>query len=368
MQQNGSFIGFTFGGRHSSKMGIFRTSKSNRYSTELIPKLREITYENQTSDGQYYWGTEYSKKDINISFAFYGLDEAQLNLLKKTFNDKKIHNLILDEEPYKVWSARLTGSSIINYICFEDDNKRFYCGEGDFTFSAYYPFARSRYQYIEDYSVETIPEWLNEESILTDEFGTGFIYPAILQYDLHDEDGALIIGGDLLANWIKDQDLLIDSDIEIGDDINSCLTFFSNGGTYQNMEEWEYASRIPSREKYGRYYGGRYKIYNAGDLDMPFRLYIPINKISQNIKVARKEGAELLLSNEILQRRKGSMDAYLMIDSYRQIISGCDENFLDTGNIYNDIIIGGNFFELPTGETELFSNIEGKLEFNYLYL
>jgi hypothetical protein len=107
-----------------------------------------------------------------------------LDLLKRTFNDKKIHSLILDEEPYKVWSARLTGSSVMSHLCFEDPSERFYCGEGDFTFTAYYPFARSRYQYIEDYTIENIQEWIEEGSILMDEFGGEAIYPAILSYGI----------------------------------------------------------------------------------------------------------------------------------------------------------------------------------------
>jgi hypothetical protein len=56
-------------------MGIFRTNKSGKWSTNLLPNLKETTYDIQTADGQYYWGTEYTKKTITITFAFYGLNE-----------------------------------------------------------------------------------------------------------------------------------------------------------------------------------------------------------------------------------------------------------------------------------------------------
>jgi hypothetical protein len=85
------------------------------------------------------------------------------------FNDKKIHPLILDEEPYKVWSAKLTGTAIMKHICFESETHRFYCGEGTFTFTAFYPFARSRYQYLEDYTKENIREWIDASDFAGEE-------------------------------------------------------------------------------------------------------------------------------------------------------------------------------------------------------
>jgi phage-related protein len=69
--------------------------------------------------------------------------------MAQLWNDKKIHSLIFDEEPYKVYSAKVTGMITIKHICFEQEKnaslERVYRGEGSITFSCYFPFARSRF-------------------------------------------------------------------------------------------------------------------------------------------------------------------------------------------------------------------------------
>jgi phage-related protein len=64
------------------------------------------------------------------------------------FDGKGIHDLIFDEDPDKIWSAKVTGTASIKYICFEDASledsfNRIYKGEGSITFTCYFPFARS---------------------------------------------------------------------------------------------------------------------------------------------------------------------------------------------------------------------------------
>ena len=144
MEQKGSFIGFTFGNRHSSKLGIFRTINSDKYETPLSPSMKDVTLDLAGVDGVHFWNSKYLNREISISFAFFGLTDKQLSELRRVFNDKKIHDLILDEEPYKIWSAKLTGVSTVKHLCFEDKGNRFYCGEGNFIFTSYCPYARSR--------------------------------------------------------------------------------------------------------------------------------------------------------------------------------------------------------------------------------
>jgi hypothetical protein len=79
-----------------------------------------------------------------VSFAFDSLTEYQIADLKRHFGDKGIHDLIFDETPYKVWSAKVTGTATIKYIPFDEgeDRERIYKGEGSIQFTCYYPFAR----------------------------------------------------------------------------------------------------------------------------------------------------------------------------------------------------------------------------------
>lgn len=364
MEQKGSFIGFTFGNRHSSKLGILRTSESNRYSIDLSPQLKEATLELNAMDGSYYWGSNYTKREIPISFAFYGLTEEQIRQLKQVFNDKKIHPLILDEEPYKVWSAKLTGVMVCKHICYEENDTRFYCGEGNFTFTTFYPFARSRYEYIEDYTEENITEWIDSNSLLVDEFEEGIIYPAILSYGYSEADNtASIVGNeDSFRMWLDDMHLLTDSSLPIYD-INSYVDFFLGNGAYNNLEEWREASGIPSQEEYGKYDQGAYKLFNAGDVPMHFQLYIPI--IDSPITFEIECGSNKLKIKDLIAQPG---DAYLLLDTFYHVAIGCNTSYKKTKNLYNQYIVNGDFFELPTGECVLKSPIEGRLVYKYLYL
>ena len=104
-----------------------------------------------------------------MPIAFDSLTEAEYRRLRQHFGDKGIHELIFDERPYKVYTAKVTGTPQLKTICFDGEDKdgnpcRIYKGEGTLTFTAYYPFARSRFKYLEDYTSTNIPEWRVTES------------------------------------------------------------------------------------------------------------------------------------------------------------------------------------------------------------
>ena len=139
------FIGFTFNGKHSCRdLKIYRTSNGGRYDTNLTPTFNDKTANVAGQVGQYYFGTEITNRTFSISFAFDELTEAELNELKNTFRGDSIHELIFDEEPYKVYSAKVTGMATIKHLCFEHNEHRVYKGEGTIQFTCYYPYARSR--------------------------------------------------------------------------------------------------------------------------------------------------------------------------------------------------------------------------------
>jgi phage-related protein len=74
---------------------------------------------------------------MNISFAFDGLTEEKVAELKRWLGDKKIHELIFDETPYKAYQAKITGSATMKHIPFGATGKRVYKGEGSIQFTAY---------------------------------------------------------------------------------------------------------------------------------------------------------------------------------------------------------------------------------------
>ena len=157
----GDFISFTFNGVHSSTLGITRTSNGSRYDDNLLPTIQDKTVQIPGADGTYFFDSFYTQKPFSVPIAFDGLTEKEFQRLRRHFGDKGIHELIFDERPYKVYMAKTTGTPQLKTICFEEDGQRIYKGEGTLTFTAYYPFARSRFKFRGDYTSENIPEWVD---------------------------------------------------------------------------------------------------------------------------------------------------------------------------------------------------------------
>lgn len=156
------FIGFTFKGVHSSSLGIIVVSDGSRYSKNLLPDLQDYTSEIPGGDGSYYFGSEYKNRTFNINFAFDKLSELQIRKIKNLFNGKEINDLIFDEEPYKVFSAKPSSPPTLQFICFEENGERVYKGEGTLTFITFYPYARSKFNYLDNFLLEDYPnknEW-----------------------------------------------------------------------------------------------------------------------------------------------------------------------------------------------------------------
>ena len=137
------FIGFTYNGYHSVRnLKIYRTSQSSRYEEDIMTSAQDKTLEVPGKDGKYYFGTTKKNKIFNISFAFEDLQETDLLNLKQVFKGNGIHELVFDETPYKAWSAKVTNISL-KHVCFEKNNIRTYKGEGNITFTCYYPYAHT---------------------------------------------------------------------------------------------------------------------------------------------------------------------------------------------------------------------------------
>lgn len=169
------YIGFTFNGFHSSELGIVRVSNGSRFDESLLPTIQDKTVQIPGRDGMYLFGSYYTQKQFNISYAFDTLTEEQLAQIKRVFGDKKIHDLTFDEAPYKTYQAKATGSASIKYIPFSEGEKnRVYKGEGTIQFTAYNPFAICKHKYLNDKYYEDFgnkEEWKGAAGLLPENNG-----------------------------------------------------------------------------------------------------------------------------------------------------------------------------------------------------
>ena len=153
----GDFLGFTYNKKHSSTFGMVRTSDGSRFNENLRPTMQDKTVQVPGGDGTYYFGSYYTQRQFNISFAFDAMTEKQLADFKQHFGSKEICELIFDETPYKIYRAKVTGSATIKYLVFDEgDTHRVYKGEGSIQFTCFDPFARCKSTNPEDYGLTKV--------------------------------------------------------------------------------------------------------------------------------------------------------------------------------------------------------------------
>ena len=159
IEWKGDFLGFTFGGVHSSSLGIVRTSDGSRYNENFLPEFEDKIVKVPGRDETYYFGSEYKQRTFEIKIAFDNMTDKQFRQLRQLMSGQELKDLIFDEAPYKVYKVKANGTPNLSYLSFDEEYRRIYKGEGTLQFIAYFPFARSRYKYIEDYTPKNIPEW-----------------------------------------------------------------------------------------------------------------------------------------------------------------------------------------------------------------
>lgn len=284
----GDFIGFSFDGIRSENLGIVRTSDGSRYNEELNPTTQDATVQVPGGDGTYYFGSYHTQKTFSVPVAFDSLSESEFLKLKRTFATKGLHKLIFDEVPYKYYMVKC-GVPQFKYLCFDLQGQRVYKGEGTLSFTAFYPYAKSVNKYLSDYSVEDYPskdEW---------------------------EEGSRMI----------DENLSIDKQ--------------------------SFSNKICTTP-----------IYNAGDLEADFTLTLlfstatgatnSLKTISLIFESEATPRASLILANSIT--KKGN-DVGLRVNTKTNLIEGVikdGQDYVPSGNLYNEYIAGGDFFKIPQME------------------
>lgn len=308
------FIGFTFDGVSSEELGITRVSDGDRFNEELHPEIKDITAEVPGKDGEYYFGSTYENKEIEIRIAYDSLTESQFRRLRHLFGGKEIHELIFDERPYKKYLVKLSEPIELNYICFDEEKKeevnfdgiygpttvlrgtgemeRRYKGEGTINLITYFPFAKGIFKVLSN-SEET-KEWAESCGMLTEQ-----------DYDYFNIDRPVI----------RDEEVVI-------------------------------------------------KLYNAGDVDTSCRIYMPFEGghtysnciIKYNILNNTDVQDGLILENV---EKIGEFDIGFLINTETGLIQGVEYFGLDeTGlpiiitseNLYNKFLVGGSFFKIKPTE------------------
>ena len=322
MPIKGDFISFSYNGVHSTDLGIVHVSSSDRYADALLPTIQDKTVQVSGSDGTYFFGSYYTQRPITLNIAFDSMTETQLRRARVLFGDKQSHPLVFDEEPYKVYYAKVIGTPQYNYICFnnyEDDsniNPRIYKGEGTINFICYDPFAHcpNQYKYLDQWTVNN-------------------------------------------PSWYK----------------------------YDNKNEWKYSANLLSTKgtgtaAYDTFLNRSFKLYNPGDVEADFKLIVPIEASFSGIKVSNNTDLEshtLQFNASEPVTVKGN-DTHLLFNSKTNLVEGLKivgTAITRSGNLYNEYINSGHWFRIPL-------NADGKiwyftindytgntptLEYDYLY-
>lgn len=158
------FVGFTFNGIHSSELGILSVTSSNRYGKDLLPQQNEQTISIPGRDGSYFFSSQFQSSSFSLNIAYDKLEEWQIRRIRALFTIKAIGDLVFDEEPFKIYKAKVTGKPTLTFVCFDQNGKRVYKGEGRINFTCYFPFAISKNKYLQYYRANmslypNVDEW-----------------------------------------------------------------------------------------------------------------------------------------------------------------------------------------------------------------
>ena len=286
----GDFIGFSFNEHRSESLGIVRVSDGSRYNEDLVPTTQDKTVQVPGGDGFYYFGSDYTQKPFTIPIAFDGLTEKQFRELQQVFGTKELGKLVFDERPYKYYMVK-SSKPQLKYICFGKDGERIYKGEGTLSFTAYYPFAKSIFKFLEKEKEE---ETGKEVYVLRKTYSN-------------------------IEEWAE----------------------------ASGMKAQGTLDKVPESPIEGVY---SISVYNAGDLETDFILkFNSAPGDAVNIELSKQNVGN---KKAFLNLKKFSLkntDTGFQINTKTNLIEGFNAEGL-TGTLYNENIIQGDFFKIPPRE------------------
>lgn len=345
----GDFIGFTFGGIHSSELGLMRVSDGSRYNEDLLPPLQDKKAQVTGRDGEIYFGSQYMTKPIKVPVAFDNMNEESFQKLRKLLSNKKPQFLWFDEKPYKQWLVKTASAQSFKWVCFDEyrneKKERIYKGEGTLEFNCFSSYATSRVTYLDDPIDKVIIK--NEKGKLEFMFST------------------------------QDSPLTLEN--------------------FYNFNEWEKSSGLKKRKnkdinyeeniqyiKDGNVRIGKF-IYNAGDVPIKPQITLKeVNKYTgtEEFIIINLYSSENLLtpiqtmqlSKDIIKQCSKNGDQDIIIDSKLKLLKGVNERGRLSGKVYNKFHKEGDYFEIPVGkdENEIFmieikSDIATLIEYTHQY-
>ena len=326
-----SFIGFTIDGVHSSELGLIRTINGKMPLTQS--GFNDVISPRVGADGEFWYGTTFTKKDIPIDFAYEGITEQQLSQIKRLFNSKKLTPLVLDEEPYKIWMVKPSQNATISNVCFGASGQRLYSGEGKVIFTSQVPYARCPVLCREDFG-------LDED----DRFAARF-----------NEDS-----GDFGAEYLQ---------------VDNNNTNYLVGLQYcfiphNNYREWREAAQLPSMNEQFVYADDTLTVKNVGDIPVGFKIYFNALDCQGGLTFKNQiSDLEQPENNIELPARTYSSGNYICIDFYQKMVYGCDDNLNKNTNAnYNKFLSKDTFGTLAVGTNTFQCTVEPiGLEMYYLF-
>ena len=307
----GDFIGFSFNEHRSESLGIVRVSDGSRYNEDLVPTAQDKTVQVPGGDGFYYFGSDYTQKPFTIPIAFDGLTEKQFRELQQVFGTKELGKLVFDERPYKYYMVK-SSKPQLKYICFGKDGERIYKGEGTLSFTAYYPFAKSVFKFLEK---EIEKETGKEVYVLRKTYSN-------------------------IEEWAE----------------------------ASGMKSQGTLDKVPESPTEGVY---SISVYNAGDLETDFILKFngaPGDAVNIELSQQNVGNKKALLNLKKFGLK--NTDTGFQINTKTNLIEGFNAEGL-TGTIYNENITQGDFFKIPPQEEGYRISVTGatpiEIVYDYIY-
>lgn len=335
------FTGFTFNGKHSSDLGITRVSSGDRYEENLHPDIEDRTAEVPGLDGSYFFGSNYKARSINVEIAFDHLTEGQLRELKRFFEPRHNGELIFDEYPYKKYIAKLESPMELSYVCFEEQERT----EG----AARDGVRRNRDEGSEE-AWEQVTPWEYTENIERIYKGEGKI-SFICYFPFAKSTQKYLLPEEENSKWAAASGLLTATE-------------------YGDVDKYSAES-------------GVINIYNCGDVETGFRLFIPAEMVGGGVTLTYKEDnmeetAHLVIEPFNLEDADGLPEEGMLIDTTNELILGVkthfENGFITSSNIYNGHILGGYFFKLQPNfnrnersTLEIENGFDIEIFYDYLY-
>lgn len=114
-----AFISFTYDDRKIEDFGLIAVTVNDRLNRETPPEHEDHTTEYKMLHGQYYWGSHYTARELDITLATDGMTQDQLDDFKYWFRAGSIRELVLSEHPNRAIKARVREAPKIAVVPFK---------------------------------------------------------------------------------------------------------------------------------------------------------------------------------------------------------------------------------------------------------